>query len=70
MDARHTQEVAENRYRRGLVDYLTVLVAQQARFEAEENLILVDLAILSNRATLHRALGGGWANLVEAKSRE
>ena len=60
MAARRTQKVAENRYRRGLVDYLTVLVAQQARFKAEEDLVLVDLAILSNRATLHRALGGGW----------
>ncbi len=60
MEARRTQEVAENRYKRGLVDYLTVLVAQQARFKAEEDLVLVDLAILSNRATLHRALGGGW----------
>jgi len=62
MEARRTQEVAENRYKRGLVDYLTVLVAQQARFKAEEDLVLVDLAILSNRATLHRALGGGWGN--------
>ena len=63
MEARRTQEVAENRYKRGLVDYLTVLVARQARFKAEEDLVLVDLAILSNRATLHRALGGGWASL-------
>ena len=65
MEARRTQEVAENRYKRGLVDYLTVLVAQQARFKAEEDLVLVDLAILSNRATLHRALGGGWGEESE-----
>ena len=51
----------EARYSRGLVDYLTVLEAQQTRSQAEENLVLVDLAILSNRVTLHRALGGGWA---------
>jgi len=43
------------------VDYLTVLDAQQTQFQAEENLVLVDLAIMSNRVTLHRALGGGWA---------
>ena len=59
-EARATQEISENRYLRGLVNYLTVLDAQQARFEAEENLVLVDLEILSNRVTLHRALGGGW----------
>ena len=60
-EARSTQEVAESRYERGLVDYLTVLESQQTRFIAEENLVLVDLAILSNRVALHRSLGGGWA---------
>ena len=63
VEARATQRVAESRYRRGLVDYLTVLEAQQTRFRAEENLVLVDLAILSNRVSLHRALGGGWAEI-------
>ncbi len=61
-EAKATQKVAENRYERGLIDYLTVLDAQQARFQAEENLVLVELAILSNRVTLHRALGGGWGD--------
>jgi multidrug efflux system outer membrane protein len=51
-EARATQEIAETRYERGLVDYL--------RFQAEDNLVLVDFAILSNRVFLHRALGGGW----------
>ena len=63
-DARATQRIAENRYERGLVDYLTVLDAQQTRFEAERDLLEVDLAILTNRVTLHRALGGGWAELL------
>jgi multidrug efflux system outer membrane protein len=60
-EARATQEVAESRYVKGLADYLTVLVAQQTRFNAEVNLVLVDLAILTNRVTLYRSLGGGWA---------
>jgi multidrug efflux system outer membrane protein len=60
-EARATQEVAENRYKRGLVDYQTVLETQQTRFQAEESLVLVELVILTNRVTLHRALGGGWA---------
>ena len=64
VEARATQRVAESRYRRGLVDYLTVLEAQQTRFKAEENLVLVDLAILTNRVALHRALGGGWAETL------
>ena len=61
-EARETQKVAQDRYIRGLTVYLDVLDAQQVRFEAEENLVLVDLAIFSNRVELHRALGGGWAN--------
>jgi multidrug efflux system outer membrane protein len=44
-----------------LVGYLNVLEAQQARYSAEESLVLVDLAIMSNRVALYRALGGGWA---------
>ncbi len=28
--------------------------------QAEDSLVLVDLAIMSNRVSLHRALGGGW----------
>ena len=60
-EARATQRVAENRYIRGLTNYLDVLDAQQTRFTAEDNLVLVDLAILTNRVSLHRALGGGWA---------
>ncbi len=64
-EARATQEVAQSRYIRGLADYLSVLDAQQTRFQAEQNLALVDLAILSNRVALHRALGGGWGKPYE-----
>jgi multidrug efflux system outer membrane protein len=63
-DARATQRIAEHRYEKGLVDYITVLDAQQTRFEAERDLLEVDLAILTNRVTLHRVLGGGWAEPV------
>lgn len=69
LEARATQYVAEKRYRRGLVDYLTVLEAQRTRFEAEESLVLVDLVILTNRVALHRALGGGWGELPPAVAR-
>jgi len=60
-EARATQQVAEERYMRGLVIYLDVLNAQITRFQAEDSLALVDLAIMRNRVALHRALGGGWA---------
>jgi multidrug efflux system outer membrane protein len=61
MEARATQRVAENRYLKGLVDYLNVLNAQQTRFQAEDRLVLIDLGLYANRVRLHRALGGGWA---------
>lgn len=60
-EARATQQVAENRYVRGLVNYLDVLNAQITRYQAEDSLALVDLALMQNRVELHRALGGGWA---------
>ncbi|MBW2516686.1 MAG: efflux transporter outer membrane subunit [Deltaproteobacteria bacterium] len=60
-EARATQRVAQNRYIKGLVQYLDVLDAQQTRFTAEDNLAQVDLNILTNRVNLHRALGGSWA---------
>jgi multidrug efflux system outer membrane protein len=60
-EARATQRVAQNRYIRGLTNYLDVLDAQQTRFEAEDDLALIDLEVLTNRVKLHRALGGGWA---------
>ena len=62
-EARATQRVAQSRYERGLANYLSVLDAQQSRFIAEQTMVLADLAILANRVTLHRALGGGWENL-------
>jgi multidrug efflux system outer membrane protein len=62
INARAAQRIAESRYQRGLVDYLTVLDTQRTRFQGEIDLVEVDFAILNNRVTLHRALGGGWAD--------
>ena len=59
-EAQAVQNIAETRYNRGLTDYLTVLESQRTRFRAEEDLVTVDLAILANRVSLHRALGMGW----------
>lgn len=57
--ARDTHAVAQSHYERGLTDFLTVLNSELIRFQAEESLVLVDLAILANRVSLYRALGGG-----------
>ena len=60
-EARATLQVAIDRYERGLVGYLSVLEAQHAEFGAQKDLIQVDFAILANRISLYRFLGGGWA---------
>ncbi len=59
-EARITQQVAENRYGRGLTGYLDVLDAQRARFRAEENVVSVDLALMVNRVNLYLSVGGSW----------
>jgi multidrug efflux system outer membrane protein len=60
-EAREAQRIAESRYEKGLVDFLTVLDTQRTRFQAESDLVEVDFVLLNNRVNLHRALGGGWA---------
>ena len=58
LEARKTQRTAQDRYSRGLIDYLTLLEAQQTRFSAEQKLIEVDMSILANRVRLYRVLSG------------
>lgn len=63
-----TQEAAQRRYIRGLSDYLQVLEAQFTRYSLEDQLVLTEFAILSNRVSLHRALGGGWDQLEQTRT--
>ncbi|MEW5721908.1 MAG: efflux transporter outer membrane subunit [Thermodesulfobacteriota bacterium] len=65
-EARATETAAGARYERGLVGYLDVLEAGQARYSAEDGLILAELAVYSNQVGLHRALGGGWGGTGSA----
>ncbi|MFO8111543.1 MAG: efflux transporter outer membrane subunit [Desulfosalsimonadaceae bacterium] len=55
-----TEKNAENRYRRGLIDYSDFLDALQARYQAQMEMVEIESAIYANRVRLHRALGGGW----------
>lgn len=66
-----TEQAAKQRYLRGLIDYLQVLEAQFTRYTIEDSLVLAELALLTNRVALHRALGGGWDHLKPlAKGKE
>jgi NodT family efflux transporter outer membrane factor (OMF) lipoprotein len=52
--------LAEDRYRTGLADFVTVLEAQRRQFEAESRYLSVRRLRLSNRVNLYLALGGGF----------
>ena len=52
--------IAEQRLREGTVDLTTVLVAQQALFNAQDNLVDVRFPRLQATLTLFQALGGSW----------
>jgi multidrug efflux system outer membrane protein len=53
-------DLSDVRYRNGVDNYLTVLLAQQDLFSAQQNQIATQFARLSNLITLYQALGGGW----------
>jgi outer membrane protein, multidrug efflux system len=58
-DSRYYQ-LADMRFRGGVDNYLNVLVAENALFNARLSLVSLKLAAQQNSITLYEALGGGW----------
>lgn len=58
--ARSRYDLSNQRYESGVDSFLTVLLAQQDLFSAEQSLIDARLLRLSNLVSLYAALGGGW----------
>lgn len=58
--ATRADELALARYKAGLDNYVTRLVAHRTFYIAQQSLVVVRLAEQSNRVTLYRVLGGGW----------
>lgn len=58
--SRAAQELAEKRYRAGLVDITTVLSSQRTAFDSESQWLASQRLRLDNRVDLHVALGGGF----------
>ncbi|MGE5648022.1 MAG: efflux transporter outer membrane subunit [Acidobacteriota bacterium] len=54
-----THRLSEARYKAGIDSYLSVLVAQRSLYAAEQGLVGLRLARLSNLVTLYKVLGGG-----------
>ena len=59
--ARHALEIANNRYRSGLVTYLDVANAQTTALTQERNAVELQGARLTACVNLIKALGSGWA---------
>lgn len=58
--AERAYELAEIRYRAGLVDFLTVLETQRSLFQQQDALEQTRLARLNAAVAMFRTLGGGW----------
>jgi len=57
---RRAYELSESRLREGTADLVTVLITQQALFQAQDTLMNVRLSRLQSMVALFQALGGGW----------
>lgn len=60
--ARHALEIADNRYRAGLVTYLDVATAQTVALTQERNAVELQGARLTACVNLVKALGGVWGS--------
>ncbi|HWI57809.1 MAG TPA: efflux transporter outer membrane subunit [Bacillota bacterium] len=66
--AQHTLEIANNRYRAGLITYLEVATAQSSALSLERTVVQLQGQKLVTSVGLIRALGGGWEEKPEARN--
>ncbi len=67
-EARAAESLAEEQYRRGLTDIVTLLESQRRKFDADRALIEVTNLRLQNRIDLHLALGGDFNSRAEPQT--
>jgi NodT family efflux transporter outer membrane factor (OMF) lipoprotein len=63
--ARRAFDISERRLREGTIDLVTLLITQQALFQAQDSLALDQLDRLTAVVSLFQALGGGWQKPTE-----
>jgi NodT family efflux transporter outer membrane factor (OMF) lipoprotein len=59
--------LAEDQYKQGLADYLSVLDAQQTYLQAQQTQAQAVEALSDDLVTLYKALGGGWEGVFPAR---
>lgn len=57
---------AQDQYLSGLIDFQTLLTAQQSLLSSQDQLAVSNAEITSNLIRLYKALGGGWRSLTAA----
>ena len=62
-----TYDLSDLRYRNGVSSYMDLLDSQRALFQAQQQEIAAQLAMLNNQITLYKVLGGGWGILDEQR---
>jgi len=67
---RRAVELADERYRSGLVDFLNVLETQRALLAVQNDLALSERTLEQNLVRLYKALGGGWTSETETQVAE
>jgi NodT family efflux transporter outer membrane factor (OMF) lipoprotein len=63
--ARRAVELANQRYERGLTDFLNVLDAERQQFIIEDQYAVAQAAVVVQYIALYKALGGGWEIYAE-----
>jgi len=67
--AKATLDLARQQYQVGYASYLASLTAEQAYQQAEINLVQAEAGRFSDTAALFQALGGGWWNIADLKTK-
>lgn len=62
---RRAVELADERYRSGLVDFLNVLETQRSLLQVQDHLARSDRTIDQNLVRLYKALRGGWQGEIQ-----
>lgn len=63
--ARHTLDIANNRYKAGVVTYLEVATAQNAALQNERSFVQLEGQRLNAEVGIIKAVGGGWESNKE-----